>query len=189
MGRGGALYSGLSSAKTTSFIGKSGTSLADLANIIVADEAFAACTVNHAFEYLMGRKFRVAEADLRQSLTEYFVTTNFSFKELMYAIATHPGFTVNTRSDANITDPLEQPALGKIPEPSLPACSTTIDFNTHIAPLISQCTSCHQSGAPRQALETAAHWKAWGNQAVSMMTVGQMPPGFRVLRSRVPFTI
>jgi hypothetical protein len=178
-GEGGALYSGLSSAKTTSFIGKSGTSLADLANIIVADEAFAACTVNHAFEYLMGRKFRVAEADLRQSLTEYFVTTNFSFKELMYAIATHPGFTVNTRSDANITDPLEQPALGKIPEPSLPACSTTIDFNTHIAPLISQCTSCHQSGAPRQALETAAHWKAWGNQAVSMMTVGQMPPGLQ----------
>lgn len=178
-GEGGALYSGLSAAKTTSFIGKSGTSLADLANIIVADEAFAACTVNNAFEYLMGRKFRVAEADLRQSLTEYFVNTNFSFKELMYAIATHPGFTVNTRSDANITDPLEQPALGKIPEPSLPACSTTIDFNTHIAPLISQCTSCHQSGAPRQALETAVHWKAWGNQAVSMMTVGQMPPGLQ----------
>jgi hypothetical protein len=102
-GEGGGLYSGLSSARDASFIGKSGTSLADLANIITADEAFAACTVNHVFEYLMGRKFRIAEANLRQSLTDYFIGSNFSFRELMYAVATHPGFTVNSRSDANIT--------------------------------------------------------------------------------------
>jgi hypothetical protein len=178
-GEGGGLYSGLSSARDASFIGKSGTSLADLANIITADEAFAACTVNHVFEYLMGRKFRIAEANLRQSLTDYFIGSNFSFRELMYAVATHPGFTVNSRSDANITDPLEQPALGKVPEPSLPVCSKTIDFNADIAPLISACTSCHKSGAPRQALETSAQWKTWGSQAVSMISIGQMPPGMQ----------
>ena len=178
-GEGGSLYAGISSAKQTTFIGKSGSSLTDLANIITADEAFAACTVSHAFEYLSGRKFRVAESGLRQSLTDYFISTSYSFKELMYAIATHPDFTVNTRSDANVTDPLEQPAVGKVPEPSLPACTSTIDFNTHIAPLIGQCTSCHRSGAPRQALETSAQWKVWGSQAVSMMSVGQMPPGLQ----------
>ncbi|MEN9827052.1 MAG: hypothetical protein RI953_2797 [Pseudomonadota bacterium] len=178
-GEGGGLYSGLSSARDASFIGKSGTSLADLANIITADEAFAACTVNHVFEYLMGRKFRIAEANLRQSLTDYFIGSNFSFRELMYAVATHPGFTVNSRSDANITDPLEQPALGKVPEPTLPVCSKTIDFNADIAPLISACTSCHKSGAPRQALETSAQWKTWGSQAVSMISIGQMPPGMQ----------
>lgn len=178
-GEGGGLYSGLSSARQTTFIGKSGSSLADLANIITSDEAFAACTVNNTFEYLMGRKFRTAEASLRQALTDYFISSNYSFRELMFAIATHPGFLVSTRADANITDPLEQPALGKVPEPSLPACNKTIDFNTDIAPLIGQCTSCHRSGAPRQALETAVQWKAWGNQAVSMMSVGQMPPGLQ----------
>lgn len=178
-GEGGGLYAGLSAQRDSSFIGKSGSSLADLANIITADEAFAACTVNHAFEYLMGRKFRTAEATVRQTLTDYFINTNYSFRELMYAIATHPGFTVNARSDANITDPLEQPALGKVPEPTLPACTKTIDFNADIAPLISQCTSCHKSGAPRQALETSAHWKTWGSQAVSMMSIGQMPPGMQ----------
>jgi len=176
-GEGGALYSAAGAGKQASFAGKSGTSLADLANILSADEAFAACTVNHAFEWLMGRKFRQAESSLRQAFTDYFVGTNYSFKELMYSIATHPSFVVNSRSDANITDPLEQPALGKVPEPSLPACNTTIDFNTHIAPLISQCTSCHKSGAPRQALETSAQWKTWGSSAVSMMSIGQMPPG------------
>ena len=178
-GEGGGLYSSPGSAKQTSFIGKSGSSLADLSNIIAADEAFATCTVNHAFEWLMGRKFRQGESTLRQSLTDYFVSSTYSFKELMYAIATHPGFVVDTRSDANITDPLEQPAIGKVPEPSLPACSTTIDFNTHIQPLISQCTSCHSANSPRQALETSAQWKAWGTQAVSMMSVGQMPPGLQ----------
>jgi hypothetical protein len=178
-GEGGGLYSSLAAPRDASFIGKSGMSLADLANIITGDEAFAACTVNHAFEYLMGRKFRVAEESLRQSLTDYFITTNYSFKELMYAISTHPGFIVNARSDASITDPLEQPALGKVPEPSLPPCSKTISFDSDIAPLISQCTSCHRSGAPRQALETQAHWKTWGNQAVSMMSIGQMPPGMQ----------
>jgi len=178
-GEGGALYTPVGTGKQTTFIGKGGSSLADLSNIIVGDEAFAACTVNHAFEWLMGRKFRQAESALRQSLTDYFIGTNYSFKELMYAIATHPGFTVDTRSDANITDPLEQPAIGKVPEPSLPACSTTIDYNTQIAPLISQCTSCHYSGSPRQVLETSAQWKTWGSQAVSMMSVGQMPPGLQ----------
>ena len=178
-GEGGGLYSGLASTRDASFIGKSGTSLADLANIITADEAFSTCTVNHVFEYLMGRKFRASEASLRQSLTDYFIGSNYSFRELMYAVATHPGFTVNTRADANITDPLEQPALGKVPEPSLPVCSKTIDFNSDIAPLISACTACHKSGAPRQALETSAQWKTWGSQAVSMISIGQMPPGMQ----------
>lgn len=178
-GEGGGLYNGLAASREGSFIGRSGNSLADLANIIVGDEAFAACTVNNAFEYLAGRKFRTSEADLRQRLTDYFIDSNYSFRELMYAIATHPDFTVSARGDANVTDPLEQPALGKVPEPTLPACNATIDFNADIVPLISQCTSCHRAGAPRQALETSAQWKQWGNQAVSMMSVGQMPPGLQ----------
>lgn len=176
-GEGGALYTPLGEIKQTTFIGKGGSSVADLSAIITGDEAFAACTVNHAFEWLMGRKFKQAESSLRQKFTDYFVGTNYSFKELMFAIATHPGFTVDRRSDGEVTDPLEQPALGKVPEPSLPECTTTIDYNTHIAPLIGQCTGCHTSNSPRQALESEAHWRTWGNQAVSMMSVGQMPPG------------
>lgn len=178
-GEGGALYSPAGTGISTTFIGKSGSNLADLADIITQDEAFAACTVNHAFEWLAGRKFRQAESELRQKLTNYFVETNFSFKELMYAIATHPDFLGSARSDANVTDPLEQPAVGKVPEPTLPECTSAISFSSDIQPLITQCTSCHSSSSPRQALETEAHWQAWGSQAVSMMTVGQMPPGMQ----------
>jgi hypothetical protein len=178
-GEGGSLYDSTGVGVSTTFIGKAGSSLADLADIITNDEAFAACTVNHAFEWLSGRSFRQAESGLREKLTGYFIETNFSFKELMYAIATHPDFLQNARSDANVTDPLEQPAVGKVPEPALPECTTTVNFNTDIQPLISQCTSCHYSNSPRQALETESNWKTWGTQAVSMMSVGQMPPGMQ----------
>jgi hypothetical protein len=178
-GEGGSLYNATGVGVSSTFIGKSGSSLADLADIITNDEAFAACTVNHAFEWLAGRPFRQAEAALREKLTSYFVDTQFSFKELMYAIATHPDFLQNSRSDANVTDPLEQPAVGKVPEPSLPECTTTVSFSADIQPLISQCTTCHYSNSPRQALETESHWKTWGSQAVSMMSVGQMPPGMQ----------
>ena len=153
-GEGGSLYNATGVGVSSTFIGKSGSSLADLADIITNDEAFAACTVNHAFEWLAGRPFRQAEAALREKLTSYFVDTQFSFKELMYAIATHPDFLQNSRSDANVTDPLEQPAVGKVPEPSLPECTTTVSFSADIQPLISQCTTCHYSNSPRQALET-----------------------------------
>lgn len=178
-GEGGALYSPTGTAVSTTFIGKSGVNLADLSDIITGDEAFAACAVNNAFEWLAGRKFRQAESGLRQKFTNYFVETNFSFKELMFAIATHPDFQQNSRSDANITDPLEQPAVGKVPEPSLPECTSTIQFAVDIQPKISQCTSCHYANSPRQALETESQWKTWGQQAVSMMSVGQMPPGLQ----------
>ena len=178
-GEGGSLYNATGVGVSSTFIGKSGSSLADLADIITNDEAFAACMVNHAFEWLAGRPFRQAEAALREKLTSYFVDTQFSFKELMYAIATHPDFLQNSRSDANVTDPLEQPAVGKVPEPSLPECTTTVSFSADIQPLISQCTTCHYSNSPRQALETESHWKTWGSQAVSMMSVGQMPPGMQ----------
>lgn len=178
-GEGGSLYNATGFGISTTFLGKSGSSLADLSDIITNDEAFAACTVNHAFEWLIGRPFRKAEAGVRERLTSYFIDTNFSFKELMYSIATHPDFLQNSRSDANVTDPLEQPAIGKVPEPSLPECKTTLSYNSDIQPLVAQCTSCHYSGSPRQALETEANWKTWGTQAVSMMSVGQMPPGMQ----------
>lgn len=176
-GEGGDLYLGSQSAKEGTFAGKSGVGLASLAEIIRGDEAFATCTVQNVWEWLMGRKFYKAEEALRTSLTGYFVKTNYSFKELVYAVATHPSFLEGTRADATVTEPLEQPALGKIPEPSTAPCATGLTFDTHIKPYISSCTVCHLAGTSRQSLETEAQWKIWGKQAVGMMASGNMPPG------------
>ena len=45
-------------------------------------------------------------------LASYFETTDYSFRELVYAIATHPAFVEGGRTDAIVTDPLAEPPLG-----------------------------------------------------------------------------
>lgn len=178
-GEGGDLYAGTKTATATAFGGKSGTYLSDLAEIIRNDNAFGTCQVEHAFEWMMGRKFYHSEADLRAALTAYFVSTNYSFKELLYSIATHPAFIEGKRGDGVVGDPLEQPPLGEPPGgvASRP-CPTSTTYAADVQPKISQCTTCHFTGsASRQALDTEASWTTWGSQAVNMMASGNMPPG------------
>src|SRR6185312_9010039 len=142
-GQGGDLYSGLQpNLDDASFDNQSGSDVQDLANIIRDDSAFATCTVQNVWQWLMGRGFYRDEANLRAALTSYFVTTNYSFKELVYAIATHPGYIEGTRADATVTDPLDSPPLGQMPsDTSAPAaCTKTIDWTADIKPNISQCT-------------------------------------------------
>jgi len=178
-GEGGELYLGRRDPVATTFAGQSGMHLADLANIIRTDNAFGSCTVEHVWAWLMGRKFYHAEADVRAALTQYFVTTNYSFKELVYAVATHPAFTVGARSDATVGDPLEQPPLGEPPGGGEPRpCPSSVSFAVDIQPKLAQCTNCHgAASAGRQPLTTESHWQQWGRQAVNMMASGNMPPG------------
>ncbi len=133
-GEGGEFYAGRGNAVATSFNGRSGMYVSDLAAMIQTDSAFATCQVQHAWEWLMGRKFYHSEAELRAAFTNYFVGTNYSFKELVYAIATHPAFLEGTRGDGLVTDPLEDPPLGTIAGEVERPCETTIDYAADIAP-------------------------------------------------------
>jgi hypothetical protein len=179
-GEGGELYTGQKSSISTTFGGQTGSYISDLANIIRNDNAFGTCQVQNAWEYLMGRGFYREEADLRAALTQYFITTGYSFKELLYAIATHNAFVEGTREDALVGDPLTEPPLGEPPGggEALP-CDDNIDFATDIQPNVGQCTTCHNSSsAARQPLETEEDWSgSLGHTSVTMMTSGSMPPG------------
>jgi hypothetical protein len=178
-GEGGELYTGQRASTVTTFGGQSGQYLSDLANIIRNDNAFSTCTVENVWHWMMGRGFYRDEADLRAALTSYFVTTGYSFKELIYAVATHPGYIEGAREDALVGDPLEQPPLGEPPGGnSEQPCNSTISFSADIQPKLSLCTTCHSSGATaRQDLTTEAQWQQWGRQAVNMMASGNMPTG------------
>ncbi|MGE0174778.1 MAG: hypothetical protein AB7T49_18440 [Oligoflexales bacterium] len=176
-GEEGALYLNHSDPVTTSFNGQNGSTVYDLANIIRNDQAFATCNVQHAWNWLMGRTFYTEEDTLRAKLTDYFVNTNYSFKELVYAIATHPDFANGLRSDAVVSDPLEEPPLGQLPGEVEQPCDQVIDYTTDIAPKIDLCTNCHNGSGSRQDLSTEATWQTWGSQAVNMMASGLMPPG------------
>jgi hypothetical protein len=177
-GQEGALYSNQRKPTLTSFNGREGSYVSDLANIIREDQAFATCTVQHVWEWLMGRQFYADEDTLRAKLTDYFINTTYSFKELVYAVATHPAFVEASRSDGVVTDPLEEPPLGQLPGEVEAPCEDTIDYSTDIAPKIGICTTCHNSSSTsRQDLSTEADWTEWGSQAVNMMRSGQMPPG------------
>jgi len=177
-GEGGEFYAGQGAAIDTTFSGQSGKYVSDLAKIVSSDQAFATCQVQHVFEWLMGRKFYHDEDKLRAALTNYFADTNYSMRELIYAVATHPAFTMDTRSDAVVTDPLEEPPLGQVAGEVKRECSKTYDYAADIAPSISMCTSCHAAGSTtRQDLTTKAQWKTWGAQAAGMMASGSMPPG------------
>lgn len=177
-GEGGELYRGQRDTVTTSFAGHDGNFVADLANILRNDDAFGTCAVEHVWQWLMGRGFYSDEADLRKELALYFLTTGQSFKELVYAIASHPGFIEGARADATVGDPLEQPPLGEPPGGNTAKpCETTIDFTADIAPKLGICTNCHRSGTSRQDLATESQWVKWAGQAVNMMASGNMPPG------------
>ena len=177
-GEGGEFYAGRGSAIDTTFNGKSGKYVSDLARIIQNDQAFATCQVQNAWQWLMGRKFYHEEAELRAAFTNYFINTTFSFKELVYAIATHPAFLEGARGDGTVTDPLEDPPLGTVVGTVDRPCTTTISYANDIAPNISLCTNCHNSSSsPRQDLSTQTQWQQWGSQAVNMMASGSMPPG------------
>jgi hypothetical protein len=178
-GEGGELYRGQGAPIQTTFGGQSGSSLQELADIIRNDNAFGACAVEHAWTWLMGRGFYRDEADLRAALTSYFATTGFSFKELIYAIATHPGFVEGARGDALVGDPLEMPPLGEPPGGNTDQpCESEIDFATDIQPRLTQCTNCHNATSEgRQDLSTEAQWEQLGSTAVNMMASGSMPPG------------
>jgi|GEM_PF-627087 len=175
-GEGGDLYRGSKAARTSRFAGKSGTTMADLAHIIQNDEAFATCTVQNVWEWLMGRKFYRDEEKLRDELTKYFVGTKYSFRELVYAVATHPAFTAATRMDAVVTDPLEQPPLGKVPEAAQQPCPPVVEYSD-FASDTSQCTVCHAAGTNRRSLETEQDWRSLGRTALGMLSSGSMPPG------------
>lgn len=179
-GEGGELYTGQKQSLLTTFNNQSGSYISDLADIIRNDNAFYTCAVENAWEWLMGRGFYRDEADLRAVLTNYFITTGYSFKELVYAIATHPVFVKGTREDAVVSDPLGEPPLGEPPGGGEKApCDEVIDFNTHIAPDLGLCTACHNSSQTnRQDLSNEEDWVgALGQTAVNMMTSGSMPPG------------
>lgn len=179
-GEGGELYSGFHETKSTSFAGKTGVSLADLAEIVRQDPAFATCTVQRAWEWLMGREFYADEANLRAALAAYFTQTDYNFKELIFAVATHPAFAVTARSDAVVGDPLTEPPLGTAPSATEEReCPTTpITFAKDIEPHLGLCNTCHGASATtRQKLVTADQWNSWGDQAAAMMATGNMPPG------------
>ncbi|MCB9228909.1 MAG: hypothetical protein H6618_04790 [Deltaproteobacteria bacterium] len=177
-GEGGELYQGQRNTVQTSFSGHSGRYLADIANIIRQDNAFATCTVEHVWEWLIGRVFHSSESKIRAALTNYFITTNYSFRELVYAIATHPTFMETSRGNSLVDDPLSEPPLGELPGGNdLPSCDSPIDFATDIQPLTTACTSCHSGNNTLSPLLTEADWDAAASAAISMMTSGEMPPG------------
>jgi hypothetical protein len=177
-GEGAGIYGGQGAAVDASFAGHSGRTMSDLALIIQNDNAFATCTVEHVFSWLMGREFYHDEATLRAALTNYFVTTKYNFKELVYALATHPAFLEATRQDALVGDPLDQPPLGQPPGGETARPCGTITWTTDIQPRISQCTSCHGTGnGVRVELATKENWNTWRNMAVNLMSSGTMPPG------------
>jgi hypothetical protein len=176
-GEGGNLYKGSGAAKVTAFAGKEGRYLADLARIISNDEAFATCSVQNAWEWLMGRKFYAAEGNLRNELTSYFVSTKYSFKELVFAIATHPAFLDARRGDSVVTEPLDPPPLGKIPDATKRECLPNISFSAQISDKVTGCAQCHNGTNNRKPLVTEAHWRQFGKLALGMLASGSMPPG------------
>jgi hypothetical protein len=176
-GEGGELYKGQGKAKTTTFAGQSGKYVSDLARIISSDEAFATCSVQNVWEWLMGRKFFAEEKDLRDVLTDYFVGTKYSFKELVYAIATHPVYLDGNRSDSVVTDPLDPPPLGKVPDATKKECPESVTFSANVAPFLGTCTTCHSANSARRPLVTEADWRQYGKTALGMLSSGSMPPG------------
>lgn len=181
-GQGGELYSGLQDIVDTTFGGKDGSSLADLARIIREDDAFAACAVQHVWSWLIGREFFASEAPIRAGLTKYFITTNYSFRELVFATATHPNFIEGERTNALVTDPLTPPPLGQTPQTNtVPPCAKSITFAADIEPKISTCATagCHVASNSQNliSLSSEADWQKNGQMAVQMMASGQMPVG------------
>jgi hypothetical protein len=176
-GEGGDLYSGGQAVVTTTFNNKTGTSLADLAEIVRGDKAFATCTVENVWKWLMGRKFYQDEEPLRSKLTDYFLTTNYSFRELVYAVSTHPAFTEGTRSDGIATDPLAAPPLGEFPTTTTTCEDRAYTFSADVQPYVQLCSRCHTSSGDLQPLVTESDWRPVRATAIKAMATGEMPLG------------
>ncbi|SMF55515.1 DUF1585 domain-containing protein [Pseudobacteriovorax antillogorgiicola] len=175
-GEGAEIYEGQATQVDTFFGTCQGSTVQELAGCIQNLPGFGKCTVQNVWEWFMGRGFYNEEEALRDALANYFQTTDYSFRELVYAIATHPAFIEGTRSDAIVTDPLADPPLGEIPTVTV-ECNETIDYATHIQPLSSTyCENCHSAGSSRQDLTTEAQWQSLGSVALGMMRSGVMPP-------------
>ena len=130
----------------------------------------------------MGRKFFKSEEPVRDALTDYFTQTKYSFRELVYAVSTHPTFTSGKRADATVTEPLDQPPLGKAPDANsfIGKCKDTYTFAADILPKLTgetNCRTCHTAEAGRQLLNTEQDWKRLGKSTVDQMSSGSMPPG------------
>jgi hypothetical protein len=179
-GEGGDLYAAGTDSIDTTFGGQSGKNVQDLSGIIANDTAFATCTVENIWSWLMGRGFFTDEAKLRAGLTNYFIQTDYSLKELVYALATHPAFIEGARTDALVGDPLAAPPLGIAPgEAPLAPCETQLNYDADVAPGIKKsCGTCHDgANAARQNLTTEDAMNTWASQSISMMASGNMPPG------------
>lgn len=180
-GEGGDLYTGEKQVSSTTFNGQSGSYLSDLANIIRNDNAFSTCTVQNVWEFLMGREFYSDEADLRAALTNYFVQTSYDFKELLFAIATHPAFLEGNREDATVTSPLTEPPLGEVPGGNDTVdCATygSISYAADIAPgSATYCESCHNGATGLSDLSDLSGWSATRATAEGLIASGNMPPG------------
>ncbi|MFK7872572.1 MAG: hypothetical protein AB8C84_05295 [Oligoflexales bacterium] len=176
-GEGGDLYSGVHEGVETSFAGKSGRYLSDLSKIIREDPAFASCTVEHVWEWLIGRKFHETEEDLRTSLTKYFMGTNYSFKELAYVVATHPVFLEGSREDTDVIDPLAPQPLGEPPgSRELAVCEGSVDFATQIAaPAAEYCQGCHNGQGTTIPLISENDFRTYGKASVLQVSGGFMP--------------
>ena len=180
-GEEGELYVGGAAQVETFFTAAecTGNSVADLASCIQANTGFATCQVHHVWEWLMGRVFYKDEDTLRSELTKYFVGTNYSMTELIYAIATHPTFLENSRGDGVVSDPLEEPPLGTLPGSEEVVCDkSSYDWATDIEPTSrTMCLSCHDGTGTALSLVTESDWNAWANDAVGSMNRRSMPRG------------
>lgn len=179
-GEEGDLYIGGSNQVSTQFseAGCSGDSVATLGQCLQQNQGFATCQVHHVWEWLMGRQFYSSEDTLRAELTKYFIGTNFSMKELIFAVATHPAFVERSRGDAEVTDPLSEPPLGQLPGEQEVVCDQdSYSYDADIASLSDQlCGSCHGSGTSLE-LATESDWQTWASAAIDSMGVRRMPRG------------
>lgn len=185
-GEGANLYLGEGNTVDTYFNNRDGRFVAELADIVREDQAFSTCAVQNVWGWMIGRRFYADEEPLRSALNQYFESTNYSFKELVFAIATHPVFLASVRGDAAVTDPLEQPPLGQAPNSfEERSCDEVYSFADDLLPRAQQfCTGCHNparaadnSQTPSSDLTTQQQWLNWGRTSADMMGAGQMPPG------------
>lgn len=180
-GEEGELYVGGSSEVDTTFSSAEcrGNSVADLAYCIQSNAGFATCQVHHVWHWLMGRGFYSDEDSLRSELTKYFIGTNYSLRELIYAVATHPAFLESSRGDGIVSDPLAEPPLGDLPGVQEVVCDkSSYDWSTDIQPLSnSLCVSCHNGSGTALSLVSEEDWNAWANDAIGSMNRRSMPRG------------
>lgn len=182
-GEEGNLYIGGDAQVNTYFsaAGCTGSSVADLAQCIQKNEGFATCQVHHVWSWLMGRTFYKEEDTLRSKLTEYFIKTDFSMKELIYAVATHPAFVDGARGNGEVDDPLEEPPLGQLPGEHELVCDKEVytwadDVKPGSDALCAR-AGCHNGASNLLSLASETDWNSWVDASIASMGTGRMPMG------------